>query len=427
MKVAITSDLHLNPEFSFQRFKYPDTDPQLYSEIDNRYGEFRNNFLRWLVLEEILENCRKENIPHLIIAGDLFDKKTGLTEIDPLFKKYKDISIHIIPGNHDYFLSKKYFSTNLENVFIYEEPEIKDIGGILFAFVPYKKGSSFLEEISKIKNLTNTKQNLILISHSDIMAECYDKRDEERIYFPITKKDLNLLRPDLVILGHIHQPPEEPIYGNIFYPGSPCACDSNETGVRTYLILDLSLPVIPENVIRKKLKRGILFYQNDFIMVPLKDETKFIEDKIKMILYSIAIDIDPLDLEERNRRFIEEDFNKEYEKFWDEVEEPLRRRVCLSLNVKGLTYEGKQFVEKKIDECLDKKVLDKYIVTDNLMVCDSQDISFIAKEINEEIEKTFYSVEKFKEYKDKPIYKITPKDHTELLFKTFKLIMENLR
>jgi len=422
MKVAISSDLHLNPEFSFQRFNYPKK-LELYSELDNRYGEFHNNFLRWLVLEEILENCRKEDIKNLIIAGDLFDKKTGLTEIDPLFGKYRDISIHIIAGNHDYFLSKKYFSSNLENVFVYEEPTVIDIGGILFAFVPYKKDSSFTEEISKIKPLVNTKQNLILISHSDIMAECYYDGEEEKIYFPITKKDLNLLNPTLTFLGHIHQAPIKPIYNNIFYTGSPCACNSNETGIRTYIILDLSLPIIPENVIRKKLKRGILFYENDFVMLPLKDEAKFIEEEINRILYSIAVDVDYISLEDRNRRFVEEDFNKEYNKFFNETTNSLKYRVCLNLKVKGLTYEGKQFVESKIKECLDKKVLDKYILTDNLMVCDNQDISIIINEIVDEINKTFYSIEGFKPYKDKTLYNVTYKDYNKILSKALELII----
>ena len=420
MKVAITSDLHLDPEFSFQKVKYPEN-PELYSEIDN--GEFRNNFLRWLVLEEILENCKKEDINNLIIAGDLFDKRTGLTEIDPLFKKYKDISIHIIPGNHDYFLSKKYFSSSLENVFVYKDPEVIDIGGVLFAFVPYKRDSSFTEEISKIKSSLNTTKRLILISHSDIMAECYYNGNEERIYFPITKKDLNLLNPTFTFLGHIHQAPKEPIYNNIFYAGSPCACNSNETGIRTYIILDLSLPIIPENVIRRKLKRGILFYKNDFVMLPLKDEAKFIEDEIKRILYSIAIDIESVDLKEHNNSFIKGDFDNEDNKFLDEVAKSLQYRVCLSLNVRGLTYEGRQFVESKIRECLDKKVLDSYVSIDNLFVCDNQDISIIVNEIVDEINKTFYSPERFKPYKDKSLYSITFEDYNKILSKALELII----
>ena len=327
-----------------------------------------------------------------------------MTEIDPLLGRYKDVAIHIIPGNHDDFLSKRYFSSSLTNVFVYEEPTVKIINDVAFAFIPYRDRSSFEEEFSRIKNLIPEKQKWVLVSHSDIVAECYGAGSEKKAYFPLTRKDLSLMRPSLTILGHIHQPPKGPIYNNVFYTGSPCACDTNETGARSYIMLDLANPLIPENVMRHKIQRGMIFHIRDLVMLPVKDEAKLIEDRLKILLYDMAIDIDPANMDT-----------------------PLvKHKACVTINVKGISYEGKEFVEKKIREHLEGKILDELIIIDSLKVCAGQDMSLIAQEVHDEINNTFYSANgRFKGYKDTPAYGVTPEDEAALLTKALEIIAED--
>ena len=100
MKLAITADTHLK-----KRNETPE---------------------RWNALENILEKLFEKGIKNLIISGDLFDKEThNYSEFDKLCKKkkFENINLHIIPGNHDKGLKKVNFTA--DNIEIYENPTIK--------------------------------------------------------------------------------------------------------------------------------------------------------------------------------------------------------------------------------------------------------------------------------------------------------------
>lgn len=83
MKIAITADCHLSP----------------------------NHPERKQALEKILEKLKFSNINILIIAGDLFDKKAqNYSEFDEILKKFPNIFVYAIPGNHDSNLHQKFFT-----------------------------------------------------------------------------------------------------------------------------------------------------------------------------------------------------------------------------------------------------------------------------------------------------------------------------
>ncbi|MBU1366934.1 MAG: metallophosphoesterase family protein [Candidatus Omnitrophica bacterium] len=407
MKIAITADLHLDPKYTIKemiaeeeaRSTYPDDFP----DTDFEHGEPANNLRRWLVLEEILENCKKSRTEHLIIAGDLLDKRSLCIGLDDLFGRYKEITVHIIPGNHDDFLSKKYFSSSLSNVIIYEQLAVTAIAGKLFVFIPYRENASAAQELLKIKPQIPVDKEWVLISHSELAAEEYSLSSEERkIYFPLTKRDLAALNPNLVVLGHIHQPPKQPIYGKVFYPGSPCACNRNETGIRSYITIDLDVPLGKENIEYNELNRGLVYYTQDIFVFPLQDEGKFVENQLEIILWGIIYD-----LVQSAKGTV----------FSEQIEALMRRRVYLTLNVKGVSFEGKDCLGKLVNKYIGDKVLHPVLDTREVDVSEDAQIPLITQELYNNIMETFCSSERFHGYKEKPRYLLGEKDSDKILLK----------
>ena len=89
MKVAITADVHLA-----NKKDYPE---------------------RFNALTNILDRIQELKLDSLIIAGDLFDTSyNNYSEFDKIASKYKDIFMHIIPGNHDPLIDNSFFDVKNE-------------------------------------------------------------------------------------------------------------------------------------------------------------------------------------------------------------------------------------------------------------------------------------------------------------------------
>lgn len=144
MKIAITADLHL---------KTKDDCPERYN-----------------VLENIIQVLEADNIDNLLIAGDLFDKDFhNYTEFEKLCKSHPKTRFYIIPGNHDANISEKSIVAN--NINIYDETTIVDIGSTTFLFVPYEEQVSMGEKIAGKEEEIRDKE-WVLISHGDYYGLC---------------------------------------------------------------------------------------------------------------------------------------------------------------------------------------------------------------------------------------------------------------
>jgi len=92
MNIAITADVHLPAG---------ENHPERYSALVN-----------------ILDSLVKQDITKLIIAGDLFDKDcSDYSRFEEVCRRYPQIGIHIIPGNHDPDISRSVIVG--ENIRIY--------------------------------------------------------------------------------------------------------------------------------------------------------------------------------------------------------------------------------------------------------------------------------------------------------------------
>lgn len=249
MKIAITADVHLHSK-------------EVYSE---RYNAILN----------ILYQMITENIKILVIAGDLFDAESqNYSEFDELckLKKYSDIEFYIIPGNHDLGIKSKYFTAN--NVQVFNKPEILQLGEppFDFFFLPYVLDKSMGEIIAEYEN--DLRDQWVLISHGDYLSGIRIPNPyEPGIYMPLSRTDIELFNPIKVILGHIHKKME---IGRVYYVGSPCGLNINETGKRSFLILDTN----NLKIVAKTIDTDYIFFNETLIALPTTNEFDYIKDKI---------------------------------------------------------------------------------------------------------------------------------------------------
>jgi len=82
---------------------------------------------------------------------------------------------------------------------------------------------------------------------------------------PLTRREVDDLKPWRVFLGHIHKPSDLDL---VTYPGSPCGLDINETGRRRFISFD-TLTGATEAV---EVDSDILFFNESLLVVPHQDE-----------------------------------------------------------------------------------------------------------------------------------------------------------
>lgn len=252
MKIAVTADVHL---------KTKERSPE-----------------RWNTLSNILDKMLSEDIKTLIIAGDLFDKESqNYSEFDQFCKNTKytsnQIKFYIIPGNHDPSIKQQYFTSS--NIRVLSKPEIieSEEPAVTLLFIPYLTTKSMGEVIAEYKK--NLPKLWILIGHGDYTAGLRDLNPyEPGIYMPLTRNDIQYYNPAKIILGHIHKKIN---LGKVYYPGSPCGLDINETGKRSFLIVNTDTLEVVEKVI----DTDYIFFNETLISLPTVNEFEYIERKIQ--------------------------------------------------------------------------------------------------------------------------------------------------
>ena len=190
--------------------------------------------------KQVIEYIKKEEIPYLFIAGDLYDqkyiKKTTIEYINNLFKTIPNTKIFISPGNHDPFLKNSYYN-NFEwnnNVYIFNSEiglyEFEDVDIYGFGFNDFYCNNFNTKEITiKNKNKIN-----ILIVHGDIDAS----KTADVQYNPVSKSELETLGFDYIAMGHIHK--RQIIDNNIVYPGSTVSLGFDEQGKHGMIVAEVN-------------------------------------------------------------------------------------------------------------------------------------------------------------------------------------------
>lgn len=209
MKFAITADVHLKTK----------------NETPERYK----------AVESIFEEIKRREIDSIIIAGDLFDRDfSNYNDFDSLCKNFPGVKITLIPGNHDYQINNRFFTSS--NIEVINESQIRELEGLSILFIPYDSAKSIDEALSEYAREQKFPERWILVGHGDYITGNRELNPyEPGFYMPLTSKSILKYSPLKIFSGHIHKPSE---FGRVFYPGSPCGLDITETGKRRFLIYD---------------------------------------------------------------------------------------------------------------------------------------------------------------------------------------------
>lgn len=150
--------------------------------------------------KKIIEYIKQNQIGYFFICGDLYEheyvKQSTIEYINHLFTEIPNTKVYIVPGNHDPKLKNSYYTKYkwADNVYIFGEEiqkvseEDVDIYGFGFENF-YMKNTKIKEVKIEDKNKIN-----ILLTHASIDGA----KDEEKIYNPISKKQLESLDFDYI-------------------------------------------------------------------------------------------------------------------------------------------------------------------------------------------------------------------------------------
>jgi len=247
MKIAVTADVHLVPG--------DDLHPQ-----------------RLAALRDVLEQLPALDIDRLVIAGDLFDKDLqGYGEFEALCGEFPEISIEIIPGNHDPSLAPDHLLA--DNVTVYAEPQLVEFDQRQVLFVPYALGTRMGEVIERFRDRLAAGR-WILVGHGNYGGGLSTPHPHEPgVYMPLSRRDIDHSEPALVLLGHIHVPTSQP---PVHYPGSPCGLDISETGPRSFLVLDTD----NATVLSQSIRTEVIFVEERFVVLPSDNEIERLKEEI---------------------------------------------------------------------------------------------------------------------------------------------------
>ncbi len=306
---------------------------------------------RMKALESIFEICKELSIDTLIIAGDLFDQSLqDYSDFENLCNKgkYKNIHLVIIPGNHDPQLTGKKIVG--DHIHIFDQPKwihLDDIHFFLLPYHPFKSMGEILQEHLQDKEKMN--QWWALVGHGDwVQSSRKINSYEPGIYMPLTGRDVNLFNPDLVFLGHIHDHYQD---GKVYYPGSPCPIDINETGYRYFYVFDTDNRKV-ESV---RVQSEFLYFHMNLVVLPLDDESAYVKRQISERINSWNLDeLDSSDVK-------------------------LRVKVC------GYSTD-RNAIQKTIKESLRNYSLYDKPNLDQLLVANDEERNYISKMLLEQID-----------------------------------------
>lgn len=249
MRIAITADLHLTT--------------------------VKDHPERFEALKDVLRQCGELELDWLIIAGDLFDRsQTRFADFERAYASAhtSGLPVSVIPGNHDAELVPGALAAKDLEVLV--EPTLRPAGdefGVLL--VPYAAGSAMGEQLPPFRSLVTPGQ-WALVGHGDWTAGRRAPNPyEPGIYMPLTRSDLDAYQPAVALLGHIHAPSDEP---PVYYPGSPCPLDINETGLRRFLIYDTE----SQQVSAQTVDSPRLYFNETVVMLPVEDEPRFLQAEL---------------------------------------------------------------------------------------------------------------------------------------------------
>ncbi|MCI9138013.1 MAG: DNA repair exonuclease [Lachnospiraceae bacterium] len=186
----------------------------------------------WKAFADVITRVKEEQIPLLLIAGDLFHRQPlmrELKEVSYQFSRIPKSQVVMIAGNHDYLHPDSYYRTYPwgENVhFLKEEKidyvELEELGVRVYGLSYWHK--EIRERLYDEIKVPRDDYRNILLAHGG---------DEKHI--PFQTKTLEQSFFDYVAMGHIHKPMELSS-GRVVMAGALQPIDCNDTGEHGYFV-----------------------------------------------------------------------------------------------------------------------------------------------------------------------------------------------
>jgi len=182
------------------------------------------------------------NLDTIFFAGDVFHDRheigvNTLHVAKQFFNKLSDFNIHLIPGNHDAFLSSTVEVNSVEilkndKVHVYVEPTTLEVGDKKVTFCPWKTNIAALDPVDMLIGhfeIVNFKMNATKIcDHGDSSTDLLEKAKS-------------------VITGHFHfREQRDYDKGYVLYLGSPYEMDFGDRGQQKGVsIIDFNQDTLP--------------------------------------------------------------------------------------------------------------------------------------------------------------------------------------
>lgn len=258
MKILFTADVHSH-EFS----DYATTknvrwleDQMCYEETSVGEGVFPINSRLLDILNTLIvmrEYCVRDQIPNVVIAGDLFHKRANLSVMvfNQTFRVLESfyncgITVDVLAGNHDHVDNSDipenslYGLRHIVNVRDKNETVlIQDMNSdVELVFVPYSKNKDLM--LSYVKSYENSSDSVvpILITHVGVDGAFVGK-NKHIMTNKIVPEDLMYHKFKYVVMGDYHKPQIVVGTDNMFYTGAPIQHNFNDEGEdRGFWIID---------------------------------------------------------------------------------------------------------------------------------------------------------------------------------------------
>ena len=268
MKIIHCADLHLDSKMETNLSK-------------EKARERKNEIL--ITFEKMVEYAKQNKVEIIIIAGDMFDKKTISQKAKKIVKNeiYSNPEIDFIylKGNHDEFgfiEEGEVLPTNLK-IFNSTKWTTYEYGNITISGIEF--GTQNSHDIYNSLMLEKNKTNIVVMHGQESESNLKDKTEI------INLKQLKNKNIDYLALGHIHTYKKEKLdnRGIYCYPGCLEGRGFDECGEKGFVLLDIEDGKIITKFIPFATRT---LYE---IKVDLTDitENNKIEEKIKEKIYGI--------------------------------------------------------------------------------------------------------------------------------------------
>lgn len=223
----------------------------------NRLPDFENS------LQQIKNFSKEKDVDFILVAGDIFHKRTPDNNARDVFYKFiKDICpipIVVLIGTHDFSINIHSLtplkSLQLDNLFVLDTLDIQVINlssfNVAILSIPHVTNKLDISSIQElIERLISTKSDYkIILGHFSVMGASdgiYTVSQNSKDFI-LPKEIFNIEGIDYIALGHIHKPQE---IGKLRYSGPIERVDfgekNNEVGF--YYVEDKNVSFIPLKV-----------------------------------------------------------------------------------------------------------------------------------------------------------------------------------